>query len=86
VKVVNVRFLREFLGVSANQVYMWHKRRHTTGFPEEVASVVVPQYQGDKRGAPLYDLEEVTDWYLTYDKNKNRGSHWARKREEKKDG
>lgn len=70
-------------GVSSNQVYMWYRRRHTTGFPEARAQVHRPQHPGDKRKAPLFDLHEVAEWWATYDPNRNRGAHFAVKRQEK---
>lgn len=77
---VNFRYLRDLLGVSSNQLWMWHNRRATTGFPEAVAQVHIPQHMGDKRKAPLFDLEAVLEWHADYDPNAHRGSHWATKR------
>lgn len=79
---VNFRVLRQVLGVTGNQLYMWHQRRKTTGFPEAVASTLVPQHPGDKKRAPLFDPEEVFEWYAAYDPNQNRGRHWRAKREQ----
>lgn len=86
VEPIGLRFVAELLGVTSNQVYMWHQRRRTTGFPDAVAQVNIPQHPGDKRKAPLFDVDEVVDWWATYDPNRNRGGHWARKRMEKADG
>lgn len=78
--LVGFRTIRLLLGVTGNQVYMWHQRRKTTGFPEAKAQVHLPQHPGDKRKAPLFDLMEVTEWWATWDPNRNRGAHFARKR------
>lgn len=64
---VPTRTVAQLLGVTGNQVWNWHDRRAANGFPEPVASVLVPQYQGDNRRAPLYDLASVLKWHSTYD-------------------
>lgn len=63
------------LGVSSNQVYMWHQRRHTTGFPGMVAQTIRPHHPGDKKRSPLFDVDEVVDWFSQWDPNHNRGAH-----------
>ena len=70
-----MRALAALLGVTSNQVYMWHQRRHTTGFPSMVAQTLTPQFPGDKRRSPLFDVEAVMDWYAEWDANRNRGSY-----------
>ena len=75
--------IARLLGVKSNQVYMWHQRRAKNGFPEHRASVIVPQYPGDKRKSKLFDLNEVTDWWATYDPRARSGAHWAEKRARK---
>jgi hypothetical protein len=81
--LVGFRAIRQLLGVSSNQVYMWYQRRHTTGFPEALAQVHLPQHPGDKRKAPLFDQQEVSEWWADYDPDRNRGAHFAIKRQEK---
>lgn len=75
--------IAETLGVTGNQVYMWHQRRHKNGFPDAIASTLVPQYPGDKTKTPLFDLSAVIDWYAAYDPLSRNGKHWAEKREAK---
>lgn len=77
--LVSIRTICTLLGVTSNQVHMWFQRRHTNGFPDMRAQVHQPQYPGDKRKAPLFDLMEVTEWWAVYDPGQNRGSHWERK-------
>lgn len=59
------------LGVSTNQVWTWHKRRATSGFPEAIGSVIAPVNGGRKR-APFFDAGEVADWFSLY-------KPWAKK-------
>ena len=81
--LVGMKTLSILLGVPNKRIYMWHQRRRTNGFPPQRGSVHVPQYPGDKRRAPLFDLLEVTEWWGYYDPNANRGRHWAEKRARK---
>lgn len=78
---VGIAVIARLLDRTSNQVHMWHRRR-TGGFPEPVASVHIPQYAGDKRKAPLFDLTEVTEWWADYNPQTNRGKHWQDKRGE----
>lgn len=80
VGLLGMKGISELLGVSNKQVYMWHYRRAKNGFPEPRAMTLVPQYAGDKRRTPLFDVMEVVDWYSTYDPLSRHGSHWAEKR------
>lgn len=59
--------------VTKKQASSWYSRRHTNKFPESVASVLVPLNGGPRR-SPLFDYQQVLDWYLDYEPNKNRGS------------
>lgn len=70
----------DLMGVTSKQVYMWHQRREKNGFPEAVAQVHLPRRPGDKRKAPLFDLEAVVDWYANYDPRARTGKHWQEKR------
>lgn len=79
----SLALIANLLGVSGNQVYMWHQRRGTTGFPEAILCVLQPEHPGDKKRSLRFDLDEVVDWWATYDPNKARGAHWAAKRAEK---
>lgn len=76
---INLKRLGEVLDVTPRQLHAWATRRRTSGFPEPVAQVLAPQYPGDKRRAPLYDLTAVLEWRRTY--RGNRGAHWALKRQ-----
>ena len=80
--LVGFKAIAHELGVTSNQAYMWHQRRRTNGFPDAVASTHLPQHPGDKRRAPLFDTDAVRTWWSTYDRNANRGRHWATKRED----
>jgi len=57
--------IAELLGVTSNQVYAWHKRARTTGFPEPEHYV---SGHGDLRllGAPEFDFEKVLRWHENY--------------------
>lgn len=59
------RDIARVLGVTSNQVYMWHLRRDRNGFPEAVLCRLV-RPQGEKKGAPLFVLQEVLDWWASY--------------------
>lgn len=74
------REIAKQLGVSGNQVYMWYKRRATTGFPDSIGVLRKPK-PGQNYGQPLFDLESVEEWYSGYNPNARRGEHWAAKRE-----
>ena len=67
------------LGLTPNQLYMWHQRRATSGFPEAIGSMIYNP-KGGRRRAPFFDVTEVVDWYVGYDPDANRGVHWAQKR------
>lgn len=69
----------KMLMTTTRQVHAWHKRRHTSGFPEPIGSVLVPT-GGGRRGGPFFDPQEVVDWFVRYDPDANRGAHWAKKR------
>lgn len=77
--LVGLNFLRLRYGVTGRQIHAWASRR-SGGFPEPVAMTLVPQYPGDKRGTPLFDLESVDRWHESYDVDRLRGLHWATKR------
>ena len=49
------------LMVSNNQVYAWHKRQASSGFPEPV-EVARSRWVG-----PLFDINQVLTWYATYE-------------------
>lgn len=65
------------LGVSTNQVYMWHKRRARNGFPEAVA--MKPhgtRRDRDARAKFLWRLEDVIEWRKQYKPSKGgAGTH-----------
>jgi uncharacterized protein YjcR len=77
---MTMKAIAQLLGVTSNQVYMWHQRRHTSGFPAMVAQTIKPHHPGDKKKSPLFDVDEVVDWYSKWDPNRNRGAHYAEKR------
>lgn len=87
---VGLGVIAKVLGVPPKQVWAWHHRRRTSGFPEAVGSTLRPHYPGDKKKSPLFNLDAVVDWWITYDPNANRGEHWkvkngeAYKRERRK--
>jgi uncharacterized protein YjcR len=58
--------LGRLLGVSANQVYMWHQRRARNGFPEMVAQVISPSPAGGRKRAAMFDIEAVLAWHKEY--------------------
>lgn len=53
----------EELGVTRNQLYMWHQRRENNGFPEPVLHR--PASNGVK-DAPWFDIDEVLEWRAAY--------------------
>lgn len=73
--------LGSIMGVSANQVYMWHQRRFRNGFPAHVAETLTAKTV--RRGAPLFDIAEVLAWWVNYEParggaplgNQNRRTH-----------
>lgn len=60
------KVLAKTLGVSGNQIYTWHQRRHRNGFPEAVAASLVSSGRGGRKRFPLFDLGEVLAWYEQY--------------------
>lgn len=72
--------IARLLDVSLNQVFMWHQRRRTNGFPEAVASVIARRGHGGPHRAPLFILREVLQWHEDYNPRARLGKHWAEKR------
>lgn len=77
---MTMKGIASLLGVSSNQVYMWHQRRATSGFPCMVAQTIKPHHPGDKKRSPLFDVDEVVNWYSKWDPNRNRGAHLPSKK------
>lgn len=77
---VPARIVAEALGVSGNQIYMWHQRRDKNGFPPAIAQIHIPTGSGVNRGAPLYDLDAVIAWHRTYDVKKQLATYHRRNR------
>jgi len=57
--------LADLLGVSSNQVYMWHERRASNGFPE--ATGVCKKRRPGPKGSPVFDPVAVLNWYRDYE-------------------
>lgn len=61
---VTLTQIAQLLGVSTNQVHMWHTRQGANGFPEPIGSVIRP-VAGPRKG-PLFDVDAVIEWHLGY--------------------
>jgi len=51
------------LGVTVNQVYMWHQRRDKNKFPDVVAYSPEGSRLGGRKNTKLFNLEDVQEWY-----------------------
>lgn len=61
-EMMSYTMLARLLDVQPNQVYMWHRRRRSNGFPSAKGSVIVKQ-----RPVPGFDPEEVKVWLKRYE-------------------
>lgn len=54
------------LGVTANQVGVWHSRRAKNGFPETLGRAPAGEGKSFRTEARVWDLDAVLAWYKNY--------------------
>src|SRR4051812_26075356 len=71
-KLVRQHDLASALGVSDKRVATWRTRQDVNGFPNAAACWIGPSPGGRPGARLLWDLDEVLEWFSTYDERKQR--------------